>query len=238
MVRILPSVAQYPSPSSLRVKKWLLALALNADTSRSPGIVHITPSFFLHSLPTSEVVLGTINTALGIRVMSTAVNSSTSSSTTSIASLSNRQPPFSKEERVAQQTNNMTPGYRSFFDKSPEGTLARQTYLKVFFGGTFMVIVMIFTILPMYWGALWKIPTRNLPGWVVVRAQLFCLASLQRGLMIDCLLISGLRWWFDWSVGIASFGFESRRLQSYYVDGHPCYQLSRWTPGVVGRSSE
>ena len=32
-----------------------------------------------------------------------------------------------------------------------------------------MVILMIFTILPIYWGALWKIPTRNLHGWVVVR---------------------------------------------------------------------
>ncbi|KAJ2923986.1 hypothetical protein H1R20_g13109, partial [Candolleomyces eurysporus] len=61
----------------------------------------------------------------------------------------------------------MTAGSRTFFEKSPEGNLARQTYFKVFFGGTFMVIIMIFTILPIYWGALWKIPARNLHGWVV-----------------------------------------------------------------------
>ena len=30
-----------------------------------------------------------------------------------------------------------------------------------------MVIIMVFTILPIYWGALWKIPAHNLDGWVV-----------------------------------------------------------------------
>ncbi|KAJ2921996.1 hypothetical protein H1R20_g15099, partial [Candolleomyces eurysporus] len=110
--------------------------------------------------------------------MSTAVNSS-SSSATSLASLP--LPPstskaqfdstFSKEvtvqEVAVQNEVDLKPGSQRFFDKSPEGNQAGKTYLTVFLGGTFMVILMIFTVLPIYWGSLWKIPTRNLNGWVV-----------------------------------------------------------------------
>ncbi|KAG2018542.1 hypothetical protein CC2G_007971 [Coprinopsis cinerea AmutBmut pab1-1] len=62
---------------------------------------------------------------------------------------------------------NHTNGHLCFFDKSPEGITARRTYLKVFICGTLFVAVMIFTILPIYWGALYKVPVRNLEGWVV-----------------------------------------------------------------------
>ncbi|KAF6761280.1 hypothetical protein DFP72DRAFT_1090248 [Ephemerocybe angulata] len=34
-------------------------------------------------------------------------------------------------------------------------------------GGTFMILIMIFAILPIYWGALYKTPVRKLKGWVV-----------------------------------------------------------------------
>ncbi|KAJ2922000.1 hypothetical protein H1R20_g15095, partial [Candolleomyces eurysporus] len=91
--------------------------------------------------------------------MSTAVNSS-SSSTTSVASWP-LQPStdktqfdsaFSKEDNI--QDEDLKPGSRKFFDESPEGNQARKTYLTVFLGGTFMVILMIFTVLPIYWGPL------------------------------------------------------------------------------------
>ncbi|KAF8886305.1 hypothetical protein BD779DRAFT_1530650 [Infundibulicybe gibba] len=35
------------------------------------------------------------------------------------------------------------------------------------FEGTLMVCITIFTVLPIYWGALWKTPAHNLSGWVV-----------------------------------------------------------------------
>jgi hypothetical protein len=58
--------------------------------------------------------------------------------------------------------------YHGFNDRSKEATLARATYLKIFIGGAFMTIVLIFSIFSIFWGALWKIPAHNLPGWVVV----------------------------------------------------------------------
>lgn len=45
--------------------------------------------------------------------------------------------------------------------------MARSIYLKIFMGGTFMILIMIFAILPIYWGALYKTPVRKLKGWVV-----------------------------------------------------------------------
>ncbi|KAJ2917992.1 hypothetical protein MD484_g2452, partial [Candolleomyces efflorescens] len=103
--------------------------------------------------------------------MSRLANSS-SSSTTSVASLPaalekvNCDSRFLKIECVKDKVD-LELGSRRFFDKSPEGAQARKTYLTVFLGGTFMVVLMIFTILPIYWGSLWKTPTRNLDGWVV-----------------------------------------------------------------------
>ncbi|KAF6760350.1 hypothetical protein DFP72DRAFT_103929 [Ephemerocybe angulata] len=58
-------------------------------------------------------------------------------------------------------------GTRTFFEKSPAGNTARSIYLKIFMGGTFMILIMIFAILPIYWGALYKTPVRKLKGWVV-----------------------------------------------------------------------
>jgi len=45
---------------------------------------------------------------------------------------------------------------------------ARAIYLKMVLGGTFMTILLIFCVFSIYWGSVWKIPTHNLPGWVVV----------------------------------------------------------------------
>ena len=41
-------------------------------------------------------------------------------------------------------------------------------YLKVFFAGSFGIIIAIFAVFSIYWGALWKIPDHNLQGWIVV----------------------------------------------------------------------
>ncbi|TFK64264.1 hypothetical protein BDN72DRAFT_872108 [Pluteus cervinus] len=45
--------------------------------------------------------------------------------------------------------------------------MARTLYLKIFFGGCFLIGVAIFAIFSIYWGALWESPTRPLQGWVI-----------------------------------------------------------------------
>ncbi|PFH46702.1 hypothetical protein AMATHDRAFT_69276 [Amanita thiersii Skay4041] len=57
------------------------------------------------------------------------------------------------------------PYSKTFWDK--EMATARQSFLRIMIGGTVTTILAIFAIFPIYWGALWKIPDRNLPGWVV-----------------------------------------------------------------------
>ncbi|KAF8965752.1 hypothetical protein BDZ97DRAFT_1810828 [Flammula alnicola] len=53
---------------------------------------------------------------------------------------------------------------RAFADRSKA---ARAIYLKIFLGGSFMTILLIFAVFSIFWGALWKIPDHNLPGWIV-----------------------------------------------------------------------
>ena len=48
----------------------------------------------------------------------------------------------------------------------------RKIYLKIIIGGCVGVIIAIFAILSIYWGALWKSPVRPLQGWVVVSTRL------------------------------------------------------------------
>jgi len=50
--------------------------------------------------------------------------------------------------------------------------VARKIYLKVFVAGSLGIIIAIFAVFSIYWGALWKIPAHNLQGWIVVRASL------------------------------------------------------------------
>ena len=62
------------------------------------------------------------------------------------------------------------PSYSSkFFDKGAAAAVSRQIYLKIVFGGLMMMAIVIFGIFSIYWGALWRIPAHNLPGWVIVR---------------------------------------------------------------------
>ena len=46
---------------------------------------------------------------------------------------------------------------------------ARAIFFKIFISGAFFVILVIFCVLSIYWGALWKAPAHDLPGWIVVR---------------------------------------------------------------------
>ena len=46
---------------------------------------------------------------------------------------------------------------------------ASTIFFKTFISGAFFVVLVIFCVLSMSWGALCKAPARNLPGWIVVR---------------------------------------------------------------------
>jgi len=66
-----------------------------------------------------------------------------------------------------------------------------KVYLKVVGMGSFSTIILIFVVFSIFWGSLYKMPARRLPGWVVVCSLLlFCF------LIVIC--IPGLRWRFDW----------------------------------------
>lgn len=57
----------------------------------------------------------------------------------------------------------------SFFDKSPSFAKSRALYFKVVAGGAFLIILTIMSMLPIYWGALWKpsVQLHKIHGWIV-----------------------------------------------------------------------
>ena len=70
-------------------------------------------------------------------------------------------PPSPRQEPTFPQKN--------FFDlKDLQLGMARKIYLKVFFSGLIMVVLVIFMVFPIYWGSLWKVPAKPLEAWVVV----------------------------------------------------------------------
>ncbi|PBK67929.1 hypothetical protein ARMSODRAFT_1043985 [Armillaria solidipes] len=54
-----------------------------------------------------------------------------------------------------------------FLDKTPLIQASRSIYLKILFGRCFAMVIVMFCIFSIYWGALWKIPAHNLHGWVI-----------------------------------------------------------------------
>jgi hypothetical protein len=56
-----------------------------------------------------------------------------------------------------------------FFSKDPETAAARATFLKILSSGSVLFVLIVFSIFPIYWGALWKVPlaVSNLRGWIV-----------------------------------------------------------------------
>ncbi|KIJ91619.1 hypothetical protein K443DRAFT_135467 [Laccaria amethystina LaAM-08-1] len=60
------------------------------------------------------------------------------------------------------------PFNKTFFQRNdPKMARARITYIKGYVGGTALVIVTIFAVFSIYWGALWRIPCRPLDTWIV-----------------------------------------------------------------------
>ncbi|KAF5386487.1 hypothetical protein D9757_005893 [Collybiopsis confluens] len=59
----------------------------------------------------------------------------------------------------------VAPFSASFFDSNMK--VARGIYLKILIGGCFALIVVMFTVFSIFWGALWKTPAHKLKGWVV-----------------------------------------------------------------------
>ena len=70
-----------------------------------------------------------------------------------------------------------------FTDRSASMKASRSLYMKVVAGGTLAMTVVMFCVFSIYWGALWKIPTHNLQGWIVV-SSISSLAVLQVQLKI------------------------------------------------------
>ncbi|PFH46404.1 hypothetical protein AMATHDRAFT_69895 [Amanita thiersii Skay4041] len=54
-----------------------------------------------------------------------------------------------------------------FFDKTPSAAAARRSYVKALAFGTLMISILVFSVFPIYWGAVWKIPVYPLNAWVV-----------------------------------------------------------------------
>jgi len=71
----------------------------------------------------------------------------------------------------SQQTD--TQLYSSdFFSIDPAVSRARNVYTKIIGGGITMIIIIIFTIFPILYGAFYKTPAGSLSGWIIV-CQLF-----------------------------------------------------------------
>lgn len=64
------------------------------------------------------------------------------------------------------------PFSNGFFDKDPITSSARAEYLKLLVAGAMLISIMIWAVLTIYWGALWKTEDliHHLDGWVVVHA--------------------------------------------------------------------
>ncbi|KAG6844444.1 hypothetical protein H0H87_006898 [Tephrocybe sp. NHM501043] len=67
--------------------------------------------------------------------------------------------------QASDTTSAEKPFSREFFDKN--NAVQRGIYFKVLFGGIFALVLCIFAIFSIFWGALWKTPARNLNGWVI-----------------------------------------------------------------------
>ncbi|KAK7462780.1 hypothetical protein VKT23_007364 [Stygiomarasmius scandens] len=72
---------------------------------------------------------------------------------------------FSENSMPSKPHHAIPPFSASFTDKNMAA--ARKIYLKVLVGGSFMLVIAMFSIFSIYWGALWKSPAHNLQGWVV-----------------------------------------------------------------------
>lgn len=70
---------------------------------------------------------------------------------------------------VESKRGNGRPNEWSFFSSSPEAQRGRKIYLATVVGGTVTILLIIFSVFSIYWGALWKTNTHahKMVGWVV-----------------------------------------------------------------------
>ena len=94
----------------------------------------------------------------------------------------------------------------AFFDKNAEASKARATFLRVHLSGLLLVSLVIFTVFPIFWGALWKLPAHTVKGWVVVR--LVCIRTSSG--CTHTIYAQGFRRWADRSDGVTSIHLSRR----------------------------
>jgi len=68
----------------------------------------------------------------------------------------------------AKDKNKLVGPRFGFLDKSSEAIESRATYLKMVGGVTFLAILILYSLFPIFWGGIWKTPVRNIHGWIVV----------------------------------------------------------------------
>ncbi|KIY66183.1 hypothetical protein CYLTODRAFT_423687 [Cylindrobasidium torrendii FP15055 ss-10] len=78
---------------------------------------------------------------------------------------SNHTLPLQEEKKDADTTTSPVLFDSQFLD--PSVGKERAIFMKVLFGGCMGMILVIFCIFSIYWGALWKVPDHQLPGWVI-----------------------------------------------------------------------
>ncbi|KAH8119235.1 hypothetical protein DFH11DRAFT_1563712 [Phellopilus nigrolimitatus] len=82
-----------------------------------------------------------------------------------------RAPPSASSDsgRTEPETQPPPPHAARFWDRDPVTAAKRRIYFKTMFGGTFLTTLMIFGVLSIFWGSLWKTDsyTHNLNGWIV-----------------------------------------------------------------------
>lgn len=80
-------------------------------------------------------------------------------------------PVSSTTRRISSNSFPALPPYQSnFFSRNATVAAARKQYLKILVGGIVMTTLAIFTIFSILWGAFYRTPAHNLPGWIIVRA--------------------------------------------------------------------
>lgn len=79
-------------------------------------------------------------------------------------------PPETPQRRISISSLPSPQLYKNnFFSRSATLTAARKQYLKMLTGGVALTSLIIFGVFPILWGAFYRTPVQNLPGWIVVR---------------------------------------------------------------------
>lgn len=75
-----------------------------------------------------------------------------------------------------------------FWDKHEAATRARKMYFKIMGGATMLIILAMFCVFSIYWGALWKFPEgiHKLESWVVVSLTFTVSESVSRSYISAC----------------------------------------------------